>query len=100
MGFAGALGGRVGDGPSISSLSHTSQRCQIVRPRKSVRKVGGRSNGIKILAKAAAAAVNTPAKVAMIGQPSNAKGPLGKLTPEECSDIYRDMKLGREFEEM
>lgn len=49
---------------------------------------------------AKAAAVDAPAKVASVGKPTNSKASPAKLTPEECSDIYRDMKLGREFEEM
>lgn len=96
MGFSGVLGSRVGE---IHALPTIPSPAQYPRPSHLTpqRKLVSRLN-VRIVAKAAA--VDAPAKVASAGKPSNAKGSPAKLTPEECSDIYRDMKLGREFEEM
>ncbi len=92
MGFAGLLGSRIGDGQSLK-LCHSPAQCLSPRLANSKACHVRRSDVVRTMAKAAA--VEAPAKVASAGKPSNSKGSLAKLTPEECSDIYRDMKLGR-----
>lgn len=46
--------------------------------------------------------MESPANAAVDSKPktkTSANNPE-KITPEEAADIYRDMKLGRDFEEM
>jgi len=97
MGLAGVLGSRIVDGQSVN-LCFKPAPCHKTRPAKLHSNVTRRSYTLRTVAKAAA--VDAPAKVASVGKPTNSKASPAKLTPEECSDIYRDMKLGREFEEM
>ena len=57
---------------------------------------------VAVNARVKAATVESPANAAIETKPK-AKSPSSsssKLTPEEAADVYRDMKLGRDFEEM
>ena len=72
------------------SLPHTAHRASITRP--------GRPARISICCQAVAAEA-PPVKTGALVEPNGAPS-HSKITPETASMIYRDMVLGREFEEM
>ena len=101
MAFAQGLGGRTGEAmmpcrgfgcAGQTSPCHSAK----VHPTQANNTQLGR-RGVFISAKAAA--VEAPSKPAT--KPSSAPGKNGALiSPEVAQDLYTDMKLGREFEEM
>ena len=60
-----------------------------------------RSN-VAVHARVKAATVESPANAATDSKPKakSTSSSSSKLTPEDAADMYRDMKLGRDFEEM
>ena len=69
-----------------SSLRHASTR---------------RYSTVVAAAKVKAATVDAPSKTPVDGKSkSSSSSSSAKITPEEATDIYKDMKLGRDFEEM
>lgn len=57
---------------------------------------------VAVYARVKAATVETPSNTAVDSKikPRLAANTSSKITPEEAADMYRDMKLGRDFEEM
>lgn len=55
---------------------------------------------ITVHARVKAAAVESPATIDSKPKTKTSAKGSPEITPEEAADLYRDMKLGRDFEEM
>ena len=101
MAFAQGLGGRTSEammpsrGFGCTGQTSPCQSAKVHPTQANIAQLGRR--GVSISAKAAA--VEAPSKVTT--KPSSPPGKNGALiSPEVAQDLYKDMKLGREFEEM
>lgn len=98
------------------ALSHRLLKCSLEQlviphvpqarcPGQCNRKASHLSHGrrkIAANAKVKAATIESPAKTSIDNKPkpTSTGSSSEKITPEEAVDLYRDMKLGRDFEEM
>ena len=101
MAFAQGLSGRTGEavmpsrGFGCTGQPSPCHSAKVHSAQTNLAQLGRR--GVSISAKAAA--VEAPSKLTT--KPSSAPGKNGALiSPEVAQDLYKDMKLGREFEEM
>ena len=93
----------VGRGVDRCFTAHGSHFC--CHSQIFAQKQGAPSNGrrnVLVSAKVKAAAVESPSKTSIDSKPKPTTSATSsdKITPEEAADMYRDMKLGRDFEEM